>query len=59
MKLAKEERTRQKLYWFQEARDLGNIKLACQRLWIRRNTYCKWCRIYMQSGCDKERLTSI
>ena len=36
MELTREQRIRQKLYWFREAGDLGNVKLACRRLGISR-----------------------
>ena len=48
MEFTREQRIRQKLYWFREARDLGNVKLACRRLGISRKTYYKWWNIYVQ-----------
>ena len=54
MKLTREQRIRQKLYWFQEARQLGNIKLACRRMGISRKTYYKWWRIYKASGFNPQ-----
>ena len=56
MELTREQRIRQKLYWFQEAQRLGNVSLACKRLGISRKTYYKWWQIYRESGCDKESL---
>ncbi|MBW2147987.1 MAG: helix-turn-helix domain-containing protein [Deltaproteobacteria bacterium] len=56
MKLTREQRIRQKLYWFQEARELGNVKLACRRMEISRKTYYKWWRIYVESGYNTQSL---
>jgi len=56
MELTREQRIRQKLNGFQEAKRLGNVTLACKRLGISRKTYYKWWNIYVQSGYDKESL---
>ena len=59
MGLTREQRIRQRLYWFQEARDLGSEKIACSRMGINRKTYYKWWSIYVESGYDKESLGGL
>ena len=54
MKLTREQRIRQKLYWFHEARQLGNVKLVCRRMGISRKTYYKWWQIYKASGFNPQ-----
>ncbi|MBW2148022.1 MAG: helix-turn-helix domain-containing protein [Deltaproteobacteria bacterium] len=56
MKLTGEQRVRQKLYWFREACELGNVKLACRHTGISRKTYYKWWRIHVESGYNTQRL---
>jgi hypothetical protein len=40
--LTPEQKVHQRNAWFQEAQQLGDVKLACRRLGIWRKTFYKW-----------------
>ncbi len=51
--LTPEQKVRQRFAWFQEAIQLGNVKLACRRLGISRKTFYKWKKRFAQAKGDR------
>ena len=54
--LTPEQTVRQRYAWFQEAKQLGNVRLACHRLGISSNTFCKWKKRFIQAKEDRSAL---
>jgi transposase InsO family protein len=54
--LTPEQKVRQRYAWFQEAQQLGNVKLACRRLGISRKTFYKWKNRFAQAKGDRSAL---
>jgi transposase InsO family protein len=54
--LTPEQQIRQRYSWFQEAKRLNNVSLACKRLGISRKTFYKWKHRFEQAKEDRSAL---
>jgi transposase-like protein len=54
--LTPEQKVRQRYAWFQEAQQLGDVKLACRRLGISRKTFYKWKKRFDQAKGERSSL---
>ena len=54
--LTPQQRIRQRYSWFQEAKRLGNVSLACKRLGISCKTFYEWKHRFDQTKEDRSAL---